>query len=79
MDSIHDTERNGVRATLEELHAILYSWSEGLEDWEGQPNWEDRAEALERLNRASHFSELSYFEEIQSLWKYIVANDDSNL
>lgn len=79
LDGIEAAKKEGQRETLEELHAILYSWSEGREDWEGQPNWEDRAEGLERLNRATHFDDLSYFLEIKRLWLYIVANDDSGL
>ena len=73
-DGIDQAEKESERATLEELHAILYSWSEGREDWEGQPNWEDRGDALERLNLTSHYDDLSYFLEIKRLWLYIVAN-----
>jgi hypothetical protein len=73
-DGIRDASRNGQRDVIEELHAILWTWSEGQDEWQTLPNWEDRGEALERLNRASHFDDLSYFWEIKRLWLYIVAN-----
>ena len=77
-DGIRDASRNGQREVLEELHAILWTWSEGQDDWQTLPNWEDRGEALERLNRASHFDDLSYFQEIKRLWLYIVANVETD-